>query len=379
MGSNTADSFDVHGPKHITDLNKIDWDNEEHRRCIAACLVKGVYVHENDRAERRAVKLAPAWWESFGFHLKKELREPIYSIVGVIFDTIYGAIFEYSPSAPRDRCAPPPRYVVAFRGTKPGSIRDYYLDLKIVVNKLEKRTRVQQPCRLVDQLMTDMRKEDEASQGQDSCIWLAGHSLGAAVALVVGRYMMVQEKPPNLRTFLFNPPHVSFITSINLLKLDPVAKESVHRVGNFLRKGAAKVLHSHREHMNNLFQQLSPWVPNLYVHEKDPICQGFIDYFEQRQKFMEGSPRVDTTFAAFSLRDAFWWHPIGKNKDRPQLLPSATLWKSCLDHELHDPHGLQQWWKPDSELRLEAKHYSYPVPQAQTTSTSSARSPAVPA
>ena len=229
--SDTDDSFDDNRPKHITGVNKIDWANEEHRRCIAACLVKGVYVHENDRAERRAVKLAPAWWESFGFHLKKELREPIYSaIVGVVFDTIYGAIFEYSPSAPGDRCAP--RYVVAFRGTKPGSIRDYYLDLKIVINKLEKRTRVQQPCRLVDQLITAMRKEDQASQGQDSCIWLAGHSLGAAVALVVGRYVMVQEKPPNLPTFLFNPPHVSFITSINLLKLDPVAKESVHRVGN---------------------------------------------------------------------------------------------------------------------------------------------------
>ncbi|XP_037436230.1 GDSL esterase/lipase At4g10955-like [Triticum dicoccoides] len=348
------DRFDLHGPKDLMDLDEIDWAKEEHRRRVAACLVKGVYVHENDRAERRAVKLAPAWWESFGFHLKKELREPIYSaIVGVVFDTIYGAIFEYSPSAPGDRCAP--RYVVAFRGTKPGSIRDYYLDLKIVINKLKKRTRCVQACATIEGLMME--------EGQDSCIWLAGHSLGAAVALVVGRYMMVQEKPPNLPTFLFNPLHVSFITSINLLKLDPVAKERVHRVGNILREGAAKVLRSHRERMDNLFQRLSPWVPNLYVHKKDPICQGFIDYFEQRQKFMEGSHRVGTTFAALSLRDGFW-HLIDKDKDRPQLLPSAKLWKSCLDH---DPHGLQQWWKQDS---LEAKHYSYPVPQAQTASTS---------
>ncbi|KAM3278273.1 hypothetical protein ACQJBY_045868 [Aegilops geniculata] len=354
--SDTGDSFDDNRPKHITGVNKIDWANKEHCRCIAACLVKGVYVHENDRATGRPVKLAPAWWESFGFHLKKELRESIYSIVGVIFDTIYGAIFEYSPSAPGDRCAP--RYVVAFRGTKPGSIRDYYLDLKIVMNKLKKRTRCVQACATIEGLMME--------EGQDGCIWLAGHSLGAAVALVVGRYVMVQEKPPNLPTFLFNTPHVSFITSINLLKLDPVAKESVHRVGNILREGAAKVLRSHRERMDNLFQRLSPWVPNLYVHEKDPICQGFIDYFEQRQKFMEASPGVGTTFAAFSRRDVFW-HLIRKDKDRPQLLPSAVLWKSRFDH---DPHGLQQWWEPDSELGLEVQHYSYPVPEAQTASTS---------
>ena len=120
-------------------------DNEEHRRHIATCLVKGVYVHEKERAAmNRTEKLAPAWWESFGFRLEKELREQISfsisdtisdtifntiadNIYGAIFgtnygaisDTIYGAIFEYVPSpepgARRHRCAP--RYVVAFRGT----------------------------------------------------------------------------------------------------------------------------------------------------------------------------------------------------------------------------------------------------------------------
>ncbi|XBI84243.1 hypothetical protein VPH35_092596 [Triticum aestivum] len=237
MDSATADRFDASELEHITGAGSsaamIDWDNEEHRRCIAACLVKGTYVLESDRAMGRTgtAALAPAWWESFHFRLKEELVDDVLgadSIFGAVLDSIFGAVFEleYVPAH-----SSAPRYVVAFRGTMPDNpcwtvvIRDYYHNLKVLTNKLKKRTRCQLPCRVVDELM---REEDQASQGQDGCIWLAGHSLGASVALVVGRYMMEQKKPFNLPTFLFNPPHVAFITSINFLNLDPVAKRRLH-------------------------------------------------------------------------------------------------------------------------------------------------------
>ena len=111
-------------------------DNEEHRRCITASLVKGTYVLESERTKLReaaddddtCVPLAPAWWESFHFRKLCVLEcecECVFCqigrhIVDIDFGRqrfIYGAIFEYVPlgGSPRHRSAP--SYVVAFRGT----------------------------------------------------------------------------------------------------------------------------------------------------------------------------------------------------------------------------------------------------------------------
>uniref|UniRef100_A0A453LVI9 Fungal lipase-like domain-containing protein n=1 Tax=Aegilops tauschii subsp. strangulata TaxID=200361 RepID=A0A453LVI9_AEGTS len=350
MGSNTADSvdrFDVHGLKHITDLNGIDRGNEEHRRCIVACMVKAAYVLESDRATMdRTEELAPAWWESFGFHLENELREQ----KSPIFETIYGAIFKYVP-CPR---APPhpraPRYVVAFRGTmckhREWSVatQDLYLDFKILTNKLKKRTRSKLACGAVDKLM-----DDEAGLGSAD-VWLAGHSLGASLALDVGRDMM-ERRELNLPTFLFNPPQVSLTAAMNLLNAQDVAKRHLHFTSYFFKAGAATVSGCHRERMDKLFDRFSPWVPNLYLHEKDWICQGFIDYFELRQQFMDRFRCVGSKSMTLSYRDMLW-SLLGKDKERPHLLPSAMLWKTAQTSL--DAHGLQQWWKPSGELGLGA-------------------------
>uniref|UniRef100_M8BUU2 Fungal lipase-like domain-containing protein n=1 Tax=Aegilops tauschii TaxID=37682 RepID=M8BUU2_AEGTA len=327
MGSNTADSvdrFDVHGLKHITDLNGIDRGNEEHRRCIVACMVKAAYVLESDRATMdRTEELAPAWWESFGFHLENELREQ----KSPIFETIYGAIFKGTMCKHRE-------WSVA--------TQDLYLDFKILTNKLKKRTRSKLACGAVDKLM-----DDEAGLGSAD-VWLAGHSLGASLALDVGRDMM-ERRELNLPTFLFNPP-------------PDVAKRHLHFTSYFFKAGAATVSGCHRERMDKLFDRFSPWVPNLYLHEKDWICQGFIDYFELRQQFMDRFRCVGSKSMTLSYRDMLW-SLLGKDKERPHLLPSAMLWKTAQTSL--DAHGLQQWWKPSGELGLGAgTRYSYPVPQA---------------
>lgn len=53
-----------------------------------------------------------------------------------------------------------------------------------------------------------------------------------------------------------------------------------------------------------------------------------------------------------SHRDLLSWALLGKEKEQPHLLPSATLWKSRLHPEY--AHHLSQWWKPDGELSLGA-------------------------
>uniref|UniRef100_A0A0D3GQQ6 Uncharacterized protein n=1 Tax=Oryza barthii TaxID=65489 RepID=A0A0D3GQQ6_9ORYZ len=77
-----ADRFDMSG-----------LDKEEHRRCVAACLVKGAYVVENDLNRRRmwGKELAPAWWENFGFHTVDVINDDVIDdndqiVTGTIYE-----------------------------------------------------------------------------------------------------------------------------------------------------------------------------------------------------------------------------------------------------------------------------------------------------
>jgi hypothetical protein len=109
--------------------------------------------------------------------------------------------------------------------------------------------------------------------------------------------------------------------------------------------------------MERLFERLSPWAPNLYVHEKDVICQGFIDYFHRRQELQEG---VAGSATKLSYRDMLF-SLVGTEKEQPHLLPSATLWKNSSVHDVHGAHELQQWWQPGRELALTNSRYSFPL------------------
>ena len=61
--------------------------------------------------------------------------------------------------------------------------------------------------------------------------------------------------------------------------------------------GATTELRPLERKMEELFERLAPWAPELYVHERDIICWGFIDYFEQRQNMLvDGSSQVALFF-----------------------------------------------------------------------------------
>ncbi|KAF6996634.1 hypothetical protein CFC21_079597 [Triticum aestivum] len=212
-------------------------------------------------------------------------------------------------------------------------MKDLYLDFKILINKLKNDTLSKLACGAVDGLM-----DGQVGLGSAG-VWLVGHSLGASLALDVGRHMM-ERLELNLPTFLFNPPQVSLTAAMNLLNAQDVVKKHLHFTSYFIKAGAATVSCCHRERMEKLFARLSPWVPNLYLHEKDWICLGFIDYFELRQQFMDRFPCVASKSMTLSYRDMLW-RLLGKDKERPHLLPSAMLWKTAQSSL--DAHGLQQW------------------------------------
>nr|CAB3454481.1 unnamed protein product [Digitaria exilis] len=345
-------------------------DSDEHRRCVAACIVNGIYIMESDEPS-----LAPAWWESFGFRL---LGAPLtFKCECVLCLTktklfahrpcsIYGAILEHvmsPPGAPR-RHPSAPRYVVAFRGTMPRHPGDMHLNLKILVNKQRACGRFRDARDKVA-VFLDSIAAAAAPNGRSDAVWLAGHSLGASIALDVGRDMMARRNNGwwNLPAFLFNPPQVSLAPSMLPHTLRRVAKGVIYPT-SYAAKAAlgTTVLRTHERDMDTLFDTLAPWVPELYVHERDVICQGFIDYFEQRHKMLNRWFRpVAEVAMKLSLRDMIISLSTSGTESgedqrvRPHLLPSARLWKNS---SYHDAHGLEQWWRPDRELRLSSRRYS---------------------
>jgi alpha-beta hydrolase superfamily lysophospholipase len=317
--------------------------------------VKGTYILENDRTLCRVHEkaLAPPWWESFHFRLVDVLKEESFRLK--CDKLIIGAIYEHVLPAGGRRHPCAPQYIVAFRGTMlphPKAIHDVLLDLKIIANTLQYSKRSQRAHGAVDMLLATINS---------SAVWLAGHSLGASLALEVGRTMMA-EQGLSLPTFLFNPPHVSSAPLISKMLPSEGLRRELYAKSARVKAGLGLALSSHQKHMEELFERLSSWAPNLYVHDKDIICQGFVDYFEQRQHLEERCKSATT----LSYRDMLF-SALGKEKERPHLLPSATLWKnSTMDREIAHgiqrslaAHKLQQWWKPDGELSLIATCYSF--------------------
>uniref|UniRef100_M8C2M5 Fungal lipase-like domain-containing protein n=1 Tax=Aegilops tauschii TaxID=37682 RepID=M8C2M5_AEGTA len=348
-GPHGRDCFCISGPKHI--VQSVDWSNEEHRRCIAACLVKATYIMEEDRPKCRVydMGLAPLWWQSFHF----ELRDLLKCGTENADEFIFGAIFEYCPPVGCQRHPSAPNYVFALRGTMPRhpkSVHDLYNDIKVFLSDLPCCRRTQKARQAVTNML--IRK------GTERCVlWLAGHSLGASLALEVGRDMAEQHQA-YLPTFLFNPPNVSPMPALNLLNASEVAKKDVF-TGSYLVKAAlgATVMRSYCTRMEKVFQRLSPWVPGLYVNERDIIGQGFTDSFEQRQKVEERIAGVGRAAMKLSYRDMLS-SLIGSSKEQPHLLPSARLWKNS--NTTFGTHGLKQWWRPDSELKLSCRKFTYP-------------------
>ncbi|CAM0953218.1 unnamed protein product [Alopecurus aequalis] len=336
------DNFDISGPMHLRSNGAdskivIDWNNAEHRRCVMACLVKGTCVMENDRLKCRTynnAELAPAWWQSFGFAREKAFVND--SVENHQFT--YGAIFKLmapSPSAPE--------YVIAFRGTMlshPKVMEELLQDFWVVFNALADYTRFKRAHPEIDGLIST-----------NSNVWLAGHSLGASMALEIGRNLML-EKGRNVRAFLFNTPHVSPAPVINKI-LSEQSKTRLYTVSFMVKFGLANVLPWYHKGTKQQFEKLAPWVPELYLNPDDIICRGYIDYFEQRELVSKKHPRLAKTAARVSYRDMSI--SMFSSKSLPYLLPSARLWTSYTDKK--EAHGLRQWWKSESELKLKYAAY----------------------
>ncbi|VAH10313.1 unnamed protein product [Triticum turgidum subsp. durum] len=312
--------------------------NEEDRRCITACLVKATWVIENDkeRKKRKMPEMAMPWYKSIGFEFKEEF--PTGSIIDGKY--AYGTVFELM-AKPKPPDAP--HYVVAFRGTMmnhPNVYLDLIHDLKVLFNTLTTCARFKGAHSSIESLLDIVR---------DDSVWLAGHSLGASLALEIGRNMMLH-KNRSVPTFLFNPPNVSLGPAINSL-LKGKHKTRFYTGSYAVKYALANIMPWNRKRSKKVFETLAPWWPDMYIHPDDWICRGHIDYFEQRELVAEKHPRFASTAMRTSYRDIFFSSEL-----QPHLLPTARLWINSTQKQ--DPHGLKHWWM--QELKLQRKFYHVP-------------------
>ncbi|KAK8698156.1 hypothetical protein V6N13_114283 [Hibiscus sabdariffa] len=348
MASGSED-FNRWGPKH---LSSVDWHNADHRRSVSACLVKGAYVLESDRQETRRGSecLSPPWWEAFHFKL-------VYQLIDGVDNSIFGAIFQYSPPAytyhrSLDRS---PQYVFAFRGTvkKEGSFsRDFDLDLDVIRNGLHESCRFKTAMKAV---------HDVVSVVGSSSVWLTGHSLGAAIGMLAGKNMA--KRGSFLEAYLFNPPFVS--PPIERIVKDEKVRHGLRFAGTLIKAGlafAASENHNNSKGIEDSFAVISGWIPCLFVNPLDPICAEYVGYFEHRRKLQDmGAGKLARLTSQHSLGN-ITMNAVGlkgfETSEPLHLLPSASLTVNLnSNRELSKYHGLDQWWRPD--LNLSCRVYKY--------------------
>ncbi|KAA3468621.1 GDSL esterase/lipase [Gossypium australe] len=333
--SRGREPFSLVGPKYLT---TIDWTDDSHRRSVSASLVKGVSERERDRlVELRggSETLAPQWWEFFNFKLVNEL-------VNEDDQSIFGAIFEYVlPSANN----PGPGYVIAFRGTlfKRETWKcDLESNFAIMLNTLHQKSHVRTAMKYV---------EDRVSKAGSSKVWLTGHSLGAAIAMLAGKHMAKRGK--FLESFLFNPPYASF-------PIETIFKDNKNVIrGLQLIKGGVAHALGYSGGDEDSFAAISGWKPCLFVNSRDFICHGYIEHFKHRRKsddvgvwgLISHHSLRNIVMKKLKIMDVEISEPL-------HLLPSAKLIENLSPpEESISPHKLRHWWKPDLNLLCTVYNY----------------------
>ncbi|CAD5332538.1 unnamed protein product [Arabidopsis thaliana] len=337
--SKDTDTFNIFGPFHLT---SIDWNNQYHRTSVASSLVNGVYTLEGDRLEERegSEALAKPWWEFFHFTLLETLIDDDSSIYGAIFEYQLYHLYQNTPHVKV------PRYVIAFRGTvlKGKTWKfDLKLDLKCIFNTLHQGGRSMYAINVIRRMV---------DKHNHSAIWLAGHSLGAALVLLAGKTMRISGFL--LESYIFNPP----ISSIPLEQLPggDIIKGLFQITKSVVKATVAMALTDLQVPKDD--PKTASWIPYLYVNPADPICAGYIDYFRHKTFMSEiGASHIERIGARKSVRSLLVGRrgklsPSDLSSEPLHLLPSADMTvNKNKPTKSTTAHGLHQWWERDSTLR----------------------------
>ncbi|XP_019200253.1 PREDICTED: GDSL esterase/lipase At4g10955-like [Ipomoea nil] len=301
---------------------------------VAASLIKAVTDLETERQKGGQLCLSDESvsqrWSIYGFDLSGDmvLRDPHDN-------SIFGAIFHRKSTGD-----PPPKFAIAFRGTmlrKATAMEDIVNDCDYIFNGLHESTRVDMGLTAVKILLENV---------SENGVWLTGHSLGAAIALTIGRTLVLSMNT-YLDTYLFNPPIKSLLDCRAGVKV----KNSLKSV--IIARSDKKIVS-----MDDIVA-LSKWIPNLFINEFDWFCNDYVSHFEFIKKMEDSGPagEEDWTVAMNSLRSLVS-NLFGNYSQPSYLIPSAHLTINSR-HPAEgsmEAHRLRQWL--NSELQ-QLRHRRY--------------------
>ncbi|KAG0625358.1 hypothetical protein M758_2G048300 [Ceratodon purpureus] len=270
---------------------------------------------------------------------------------------------------PLTTTGPAPHLVIALRGTLPYLSKDYKDDIRISGEILLESERVKECLILIEKVIQEFLSTPGRSKDE---ICLAGHSLGAGIALLVGKHLAASGT--NIDTHLFAPP---------LLTLASIARDLLHHpsgVTNELQdrlfftkltdrmkeSGVGVVVTDEEKHSGvgtigdaivetfgkrsldqewKEFQKLRDWVPHFYLNRNDIVCVHYITYYEEQVDRQVAATRHNIDISEQGIITRFFG---GDAKYINNVVPSANLYiskfseeKDLMGHLM--AHSLMQW------------------------------------
>ncbi|KAG0580073.1 hypothetical protein KC19_4G144900 [Ceratodon purpureus] len=251
-----------------------------------------------------------------------------------------------------------PRLVIAFRGTKLSSIRDLVDDMKIAGHKLDRdnSSRFKSCEELVEKLIKCFCQR---YNGRAEEISIAGHSLGAAMALLIARNLATGNKG-RYSVHCFNPPFLTMLMLIEKCLFIEKTRDFLNKIrlvtpllkGDELAVDVAKKILTHivadpnilMEERRN-FASLVDWVPELYVNKYDRICKEYLRYYIRKHKKFSESFMISSQALVTRL--------LGKNVKYSSLMPSVNM---HISKKKKGSHDLKQWYT-ESGLVVEVQKF----------------------
>ncbi|XVE89941.1 hypothetical protein DITRI_Ditri20bG0036600 [Diplodiscus trichospermus] len=202
--------------------------------------------------------------------------------------------------------------------------------------------------------------QDKVNAEGGSNLWLTGHSLGAAIAMLAGKTMAKAGK--FLEAFLFNPPYISL--PVDQILKDTKVTEGLRILGTAI-KFLIAVTDNHKKQRKGIgnedtFAAISGWIPCLFVNQKDPTCSGYIGHFEHRKKLENsGAGHLARSTSHVSLTNYALSEIKGVEASEPlHRLPSANLNVNLSpSRDFLRAHELRQWWRHDQNLKCRVYEY----------------------
>ncbi|PTQ39225.1 hypothetical protein MARPO_0046s0047 [Marchantia polymorpha] len=319
--------------------NGNEWQDDETiwitKRFIYARLVYGIYDRFK-RAERYE-----EWWTAMQYQrvklaavLSEDEQEVYKDALQYERTHKYFGVFQLTTNSPPANAL---KWVVAIRGTDFSRTADLLNNLSIVFEQLNSA----QLTTIVEVVVRRL----VAQHGYQS-VGVTGHSLGAAVGLLVCRRLALERCL--VEGHFFNPPFAHMKSLVQRLiprVLEPTSDSvcyGIARLKSVLLDGDTAFQRAKRE-----FKTLAEarWYPYLYVNEYDVLCNKYLKHFEH------GSADDDPEKYFSSFPHIIFWET-----ESFHLFPFAYL--NTIRRERHiigrfTAHKLRIWLRSDVPGRFQ--------------------------